>query len=283
MKICKYILGLFALVGIMTSCNKDNIGGIYTPYTQNVSFESDEAVNILTSESTAEFTIRLVRNVSKGEYTAHYTFDTESEGIFTDSNEGVITFADGQSVAVISMSASNMEKGTEYTGTLTLSDEDIETADTIIGNPTFITTVTVMCDYEWEEAGKCTCTDYTFAETGTTAEGVTILHAAGTNIYRIIQPFIAAYGEGEEGFSSDTGITFTLNNDYSITFVTNGGIVATADQYDFVWEDQYVPDYCNIVNVGNIYQCSMLGLVSGAGYYSGFAFDFEWTEGWPGN
>ena len=283
MKICKYIIGLFALVGLMTSCDKDNVGGIYTPYTQNISFESDEAVNILTEESSADFTIRLVRNITKGEYTVHYVFDTEDGDIFTDENGGTVTFADGQAVAVISMKASNMEKGVEYTGTLTLSDEDIETADTIIGNPIVITNITVMCDYEWVEAGKCKFTDYTFSgETPFTEENVTIIHAEGTNIYRIVKPFMAIYGEGDEGFSTDTGITFELNDDYSITLITNGGIVASADQYSFVWLDQYVPDYCNIVCNGNIFQCSMLGLIEGD-LYPGFAFDFEWTEGWPGN
>ena len=284
MKICKYIIGLFALVGLMTSCDKDNVGGIYTPYTQNISFESDEAVDILTSESSAEFTIRLVRNITKGEYTVHYVFDTEDEDIFTDENGGTVTFADGQAVAVISMKASNMEKGVEYTGTLTLSDEDIETADTIIGNPIVITNITVMCDYEWVEAGKCKFTDYTMYEgVPYSAENVTILHADGTNIYRIDKPFMAVYGEGDEGFSTDTGITFELNDDNSVTLITNGGIVASADQFDFVWLDQYVPAYCNSTVNGNTYQFTMLGLVGGEGYYTGFAFEFEWTEGWPGN
>ena len=181
MKICKYIIGLFAFVGLMTSCDKDNVGGIYTPYTQNISFESDEAVDILTSESSADFTIRLVRNITKGEYTVHYVFDTEDGDIFTDENGGTVTFADGQAVAVISMKASNMEKGVEYTGTLTLSDEDIETADTIIGNPIVITNITVMCDYDWEELGTGYYNSQFFEE----GWDQPVYRAVGTNIYKL--------------------------------------------------------------------------------------------------
>ena len=46
-----------------------------------------------------------------------------------------------------------MEKGNTYTYTMTLSDEDIATADTIIGNPVQKIDVVVTCDYTWELFG----------------------------------------------------------------------------------------------------------------------------------
>lgn len=281
----KYIFGLAVLAGwLFASCDTDNIGAVYTSTAQNISFENEEPATVVVKGSAITLPVTLVRSNTAGSYTAYYTLEAEEDGIFTDKNEGKAVFADGEWKTTITVDAANMQGGTLYTFTLTLCDEDIETTDTILGKTNNImTTVSVMCDYDWIEAGKCSFTDYTFSD-GASADDVTILNASGTNIYRIVQPFIAAYGGGNDGFSTDSGITFTFNDDNSISFITDAsGIVATADQYDFLWDDRYVPDYCNIVNVGNIYQCSMLGLVSGAGPYTGFAFDFEWTEGWPGN
>jgi hypothetical protein len=281
----KYIFGLAVLAGwLFTSCNTDNIGAVYNSTAQNISFENDEPATIVVKGSQISVPVTLVRSNRVGSYTAHYTLEADEEGIFTDKNEGKAVFADGEWKTTITVDAANMKGGNMYTFTLTLSDEDILTTDTVIGKDNNImTTVSVMCDYNWIEAGKCLFADYTFSD-GTMAENVTILNAEGTNLYRIEKPFMAVYGEGSDGFTTDTGITFEFNDDESITFVTdNKGIVVTADQYDFVWVDQYVPDYCNIVQNDDIYECTMLGLVSGAGYYTGFAFSFQWTEGWPGN
>ena len=146
--------------------------------------------------------------------------------------------------------------------------------------------IKIHSDYNWVSAGSCLFVDYTFSDSdnGDAARDVPIINAEGTNLYRIVQPFMAVYGKGGNGFSVDTSIEFTMNADYSINLVHDeDGIVVTADQYDFVWVDKYVPDYCNVVNNGNVYQASMLGLVSGEGYYTGFSFAFQWTTGWPGN
>ncbi len=280
----KYILAVFAGL-LLASCDTDNIAALYETNAQNISFENEEPATVVTKASEITLPVTLMRSNTKGTYTAHYTLDTADEGIFTDNNEGVAVFADGEWKTTITVDAANMEIGTTYTFTLTLSDEDIETTDTILGKTNnILTTVSVMCDYKWVEAGKCKFTDYTMYEgVPYSAEDVTILHADDTNIYRIDKPFMAVYGEGDAGFSTDTGITFELNDDNSITLITNGGIVASADQFDFVWLDQYVPDYCNSSVNGNIFHYVMLGLVGGAGYYTGFEFEFEWTEGWPGN
>ena len=45
MKISKYIIGVLAFSGVITSCDTDNIGATYTPYAQNVSFEAAKAID----------------------------------------------------------------------------------------------------------------------------------------------------------------------------------------------------------------------------------------------
>lgn len=213
------------LTGIITSCDKDNIGGVYTPASQNISFVSDEAVNVTTSESDAEVTISLLRNIKQGEYTAHYTLSSEDEGIFTDLNGGSVTFADGSATATITVKLNGMAKGVEYNATLTLSDADIATADENIGNPTVITSIVVMCDYDWIPAGTCTFYDYTFAEEGEELSAeVNIENASGTQLYRIVDAYKSIVGLNAE----DNGISFTLNDDGSIDMVQDAsGFVTT--------------------------------------------------------
>lgn len=287
MKINKYFLGLAALlIAGLTSCNKDVEGPVYTPMSQNVSFETANPATVSTSESSLTIPVRIVRATTTGTYTANYTAEASAEGVFSDSGNGTVTFADGEGVAVINVNANNLEKGTDYTYTLTLSAAETAAADTITKSQNAKTVIKIHSDYNWVSAGSCLFVDYTFSnsDNGDAARDVPIINAEGTNLYRIVQPFMAVYGKGGNGFSVDTSIEFTMNADYSINLVHDEeGIVVTADQYDFVWVEQYVPDYCNVVNNGNVYQASMLGLVSGEGYYTGFSFAFQWTTGWPGN
>ena len=272
----KYIIGLMMFAGLVTSCNTDNIGGVYTPTAQNISFVSDEAVNTITAESDIEVTIGLLRNITKGEYTAHYTLTSEQEGVFTDLNGGTVTFADGSAKAYVTLKLNGMEKGNEYKATLTLSDADIETADENIGDPTVITNVTVLCDYEWVPAGTCTFYDNIFDESTLTAEGVSVENALGTNLYRLVD----AYKSIPDAGLLDSGISFTLNDDGTFDIVrdaegviTNVSLKGTA--YPIVWLDKYAPDYCNTAVEGNLYTTNALILISGSLYLASFSFEWD--------
>lgn len=272
----KYIIGLMMFAGLVTSCNTDNIGGVYTPTAQNISFVSDEAVNTITAESDIEVTIGLLRNITKGEYTAHYTLTSEQEGVFTDLNGGTVTFADGSAKAYVTLKLNGMEKGNEYKATLTLSDADIETADENIGDPTVITNVTVMCDYEWVPAGTCTFYDNNFDESTLTAEGVSVENALGTNLYRLVD----AYKSIPDAGLLDSGISFTLNDDGTFDIVrdaegviTNVSLKGTA--YPIVWLDKYAPDYCNTAVEGNLYTTNAFILIGGDLYLASFSFEWD--------
>jgi len=276
MKMYKYIIGLMMFAGLVTSCNTDNIGGVYTPTAQNISFVSDEAVNTLTSESDIEVTIGLLRNITKGEYTAHYTLTSEQEGVFTDLNGGTVTFADGSAKAYVTLKLNGMEKGNEYKATLTLSDADIETADENIGKPTVITSVIVMCDYDWVPAGTCTFYDNTIDESTLTAEGVSVENALGTNLYRLVD----AYKSIPDAGLLDSGISFTLNDDGTFDIVrdaegviTNVSLKGTA--YPIVWLDKYAPDYCNTAVEGNLYTTNALIINGGKLYLASFSFEWD--------
>ncbi len=153
MKIYKYIIGLVLIAGGFISCDTDNIGTIYNPTMQNVSFDSDNAATVTTTDSEVEVKVMVSRNIKQGEYTAHYTVTPSADNIFTDVNNGSLTFSDGQSVAYIVLKAANLVKGEEYTAKLALSEADAETTDTIIGAPKHETVVTVVSDYSWQYLG----------------------------------------------------------------------------------------------------------------------------------
>jgi len=284
MKINKLFLGLaVAFMGVLTSCNSDVEGAFYknAEIFDNVSFTSDESAEITTDEETVTVDVIVNRANKKGALTAHYTTVASEDGIFTDDGNGVIEFADGQATAVIKVTASNMAKGQDYQYWLKLSDDEILERDTVLENQISQTTVIVHSDYNWLDAGYCTFVDYTFSKDGSAAKNVPIINAEGTNIYRIIHPFVSVYGEGE-----DTNVQFVYNPDSSISFITDSSeCVATyavdGSVYDFMWPARFA-SYCSVVNSGNVYQTSMLGLVDGDGYHTGFSFAFQWTKGWPG-
>ena len=188
MKLQKYILG--AVVAVMSvmfvSCDKDNVVATYTPYTDNVSFMSKKAANILTKDASCEIPIRVVRATKGTACEAKYSIEVSEEGIFTDLNKGVVSFKEDETVAYINLKADNLYPGETYEATITFADEVIAKTDTCLNASVVSTTVVIGRDFVWEKAGTCTFIDYTFSE-GAYTEGVVIENATGTNQYRVIE------------------------------------------------------------------------------------------------
>ena len=154
MKISKYILGVAAVaVALFTSCDKDNESALYSPTGANISF-IDKTVTALTNNSSADIVVSLSRFGGSGEYTAHYTLSSDDKGVFTDAGNGAVVYANGQTTTTVTIKAANMKAGTTYTATLTLSDADIATADTIVGKPVKTIEITITCDYTWKDLGE---------------------------------------------------------------------------------------------------------------------------------
>lgn len=283
MKMNKYLYGLaIAMVALFTACDQDNEAAIYTPKGQALAFTSNSMGNIEVEPTDANFKVDIVRGNSKGAYTGKVNKVTAVVGKDTvDYNTvctiGDFTFADGVCATDFNVNIDPLPVGKVLTLTMELTDEEnLSPTD-----GTNVVSVSVNKKYVWESAGTCTFTDFTFAsdENGVTASNVPVEHAQATNLYRIIKPWIACYGDAPDGFASDSGIQFTLNSDNSIDLVPiSGSVVASADQYDFCWVANYVGTYCVKAQQGNTYAFSMLGLIDGDGYYTGFAFQFTWNR-----
>lgn len=182
MKSKKTLFGLIVMVaGLMASCNQDNVGATYTPTTQNISFEIEKPDQILAKGASVEIPIRVIRALSDGSYTAHYTISGNENGYFIDPNNGSITFEAGQTIFVINLTAQNMELGEEYECALNLSEEDIATADEILNNVISKTVIKVKRDYEWEA-----CEDgYFYSESFDDEWTEELEKAVGYNTYKM--------------------------------------------------------------------------------------------------
>ena len=156
MKINKYILGLAVVVlGGFTSCNTDVEGEYYKTGLDNVSFDvASQSLSVTVDESTVTIPVKVTRGNVASAYTAKYTAQATAEGIFSDDCNGTINFEAGQGTAVINVKAANLEKEVAYTYTLTLSDADVATADTITKTQIAKTTITVQREGDWTEWKK---------------------------------------------------------------------------------------------------------------------------------
>ena len=187
----KYIFGLALMAGFMlTSCDKDNEGAIYSPSWQNVSFETEEANQLLTQDASISIPVRLIRSNVGEAYTAHYTLNSETPENFSDANGGQVTFNAGENAAVVTINVNNMEKGNLYQATLSLSDADVALADTITKTAVAATTISVMCDYNWIALGKG---HYDSPDWWEESFDVNIMKAEGANIYKILSLFQSGY------------------------------------------------------------------------------------------
>ena len=285
MKMKKIIFGVaIAMTALFTACDKDNEAAIYSLTGQGLAFTSTNLGAIEVAPADPVYKVAIVRGNSQGSYTGHVdnvtaVLDGDTIDYRTYCTIGDYTFADGSCTAEFDVNVEKLPVGKVLTLAMECTDEAnlAPTAD----QGTNAVTFTINKAFVWVSAGTCTFTDYTFSNSddGDTAEGVAVEHAEETKLYRIIQPWIAVYGPLPDGFGSDSGLQFTLNDDGSIDLVPiSGNIVASADQYDFCWVANYVGTYCVKAQEGNTYAFSMLGLIDGDGYYSGFAFEFTWNR-----
>ena len=187
MKLGKYILGLALIAAGLTSCDQENIGAIYEPTKANVSFIVGEQ-NATTEESNLTVPVAIGRAITDGSYTANVTITDATEGVTLKSNQ--VTFAPGEGMAYAIVEIANMQKGTNYSCTLNLSDAEKQTANTDFGTQLTTTKVNVMCDYNWINMGNGF---YSSPEWWEEEFDVPIQHAEGTNIYRMIGLFQSGY------------------------------------------------------------------------------------------
>ena len=205
MKLNKYLLGLAVVVmGTFSACNTDVEGEYYRSDFNNVSFDvASASVSVANDVSSATVPVRIIRANTANAYTAHYTASASADGIFTDDKNGTVEFAPGQEAAIINVSANNLEKEVGYTYTMTLSDADIATADTITNTQKKKITVSVLREGDWNSIGKCLYRDNVIAgffTAAVTEYPVEVLESAfNPGLYRLKNPYGEIYPYNEDG------------------------------------------------------------------------------------
>jgi hypothetical protein len=288
MKNLKHLaLAFIAMIGF-AACNTDNEGTIYEPKAQNISFESKQAAYGLTQDNSYTLTARVTRNVGQGAYTANYTVTPGTECTFVDNNGGKVDFADGQTVSEITLTVNNMEKGVLYTFDLELSQADKDQADLNTNTAITATKIGVLCDYNWLPAGSGTYTDVYWFEAS--ADDVPVLHAEGTDIYRLANPNLYVWEALEEGAAYKPGnhnIDFHLSADGTITLddgIYDVGLYGNGQvQYYMYYDATNYGSYCAAFNENG--KIAVYGLLlQGEDLYTTGGlpvFTFNWTEGYP--
>lgn len=200
MKLGKYILGLALIAVGLTSCDQDNVAAIYEPTMANISFMNAESSTV-TKDFSVTIPVALSRAITNGDYTANVTLTDAPANVSLKSQQ--VTFANGEGIAYAYVEFKDMEPGETYTCTVNLSAADAQTANTEFGEQLTKSTVSVQCDFNWEELGNGF---YSSPEWWEEEFYVPVIHAKGTNIYRMIGLF-------QDGYD----IQFTINADNTVT------------------------------------------------------------------
>ena len=200
MKLGKYILGLALVAASLTSCDTENKGAIYEPKVANVSFMTAEQ-STLTKANNLTVPVAVSRAKTDGVATYAITISDASEGVTL--KDQTVSFAAGEGMAYVNVDFANMGPGQTYQCTLNLSSEAVSTANPDFGEQITSTVVSVMCDFDWEEIGNGF---YSSPEWWEEEFYVPMIHAKGSNIYRMLGLF-------QEGYD----IEFTINADNTVT------------------------------------------------------------------
>ncbi|MBP1677027.1 MAG: hypothetical protein H6Q20_1586 [Bacteroidetes bacterium] len=211
----KIVYGLL-LIAFVSSCDKENIGEIYTP-------GSDEPVGLSLLWSTGtlkytpdvtEATIPVVRTNTNGELTVPLTL-TYNNAVFSIPTS--VTFADGEEQALVKFSLANAELSKSYTVTVDLNVDSTKLVKygtyTTLVNSVQTTkkmaygvkkaTVTVLKDYSWESLGESKLNSTWFVKTGL---AVQMQKAKDYDVYRAVNP----YGTGYNMVITVNGTTATV-------------------------------------------------------------------------
>ncbi len=248
---------------------------------QHISFETANQNVTVYSNGYLQVPVTLTRAITTNAYRAHVTISNQSnpDDIVLRSED--IIFNAGESTATATIAFYDTEFGNTYSCVLSLSDADIATANPALGEQIASTTVTVQVksdEENWEPAGTCTFTDYTWADDpdGVVATNVPIEKGVNSNLYRIVKPLYYAYN-GIESEPSLSNWKFTLNSNGTISPIEGDWDLEYWGYYGYYSTSSY-PSYCYVEQDGNTYDVHFLLSDRSQGLYGGGHFQFIWNR-----
>lgn len=245
------------------------------PENQNISFDTES--QIITSDddevNNVSVPVKLTRGITTHSYTAIVKISTSDENV-TLQNKYVV-FDVGQDTAYTYVDIRDIQKNVTYTCVLSLSDDDIATANPEIGGQIISTNIMYKClGQNWVPAGTCTFIDHTW-EDGYSAENVPIERIEDSNQYRIVSPLYYVYN-GIYDNPSTSNWVFTLNDDNSISPV-EGEWNMNYWNYTSFYDSVNYPDYCYVEQDGYNYDVYFI-VKSGTNFFPHVWFRFSWDR-----
>ena len=260
----------------MTSCDQDNEGAIYKSANSNVSWELEE-IETTTAENDIVVPVMITRNVKNGSLTVHYTVEASDADVLSDDGNGQVTFADGETTAFVNVKASNMEKGSTYTYTMTLDNGAVADVDENLDGVAQEITVTIISDYTWIDAGTAHFIDG--VETQGSECDVQVLMAKESSnplILRLHEPYQTLFDGSDDAkyFVNDGDFEFTLSPNGDPIALKSGNLIE--GYYVFYYDPVNFGNYCYFEREGNHYYCGGLLLDAGSPkYLATFEFIYD--------
>lgn len=275
---------LLASCGIMLSaCDTDNEGTLYTPANAGVSLDISAISMLLPIEQAGtDVNVRVIRANKKGAYTFKYAVEISDETIFSDVTNGQVAFADNEGTANIQIKGENLQIGKEYT-IVVKADTITGKADLSAFSPVLETKVTVMRDYTWENAGTVSLTS---ALVGGPADiAIEKAKEYDGNLYRLVSPFnVLDPEETTKGYH----IQFILDANYDALsiptkFQDTGLYASGMGEFYLGWfsDGSYGSSFTNenkVYIIKGVYAYDEGGTMS---LYDYATETFEWTKGYP--
>lgn len=134
--------------------------------------------------------------------------------------------------------------------------------------------VTVLRDYQWENAGSGTFIENTI--TGDSVENVAVQHGQNSNVYRIVSPLSTLFD------GVDNNLQFTLDASGNVSLELADGIYdwLPGSGYQVYWNTARYPQYCTFTNDNGTINMEF-PVTDGGSIYLGGEFIFKWYKGYP--
>lgn len=182
-----------------------------------------------------------------------------------------VSFAAGEKTKTLSIPFS-LEIGAKQSVSISVAPD----ASTVYGADTL--TLSVMRDYNWEDAGYGTLKEGIYDKKGT----VYVQHAKGTHLYKLVQPYYNLFEQAKET-DLPSGDDFKFTFDGTTLSVEDGYFYPDNSlsiiPYYFIYNSAKYPDYCNCSVDGKTLTFNEL-LTDGTDLYLA-SLVFDWESGFP--
>lgn len=229
MRLKKYFWGLcVAAMGLLTSCDQDNMEPVYEGSTMGVTFSINTQNVSFPATGYEGFDVEVIRAVSEKEATVSLSASMK-DGSAVPSEIQVpssVTFEAGKFTATIHVTVGDITPGEKYNLVLKLGEEEAPV------DATLQKTITIYRDYTYSSigTGEYTTTFFTLEDGSAQSFPVEVMQAdQNPNLYKAVDVYEEGYdivfqvGTDGESVSVERQAALSDLNGYGTTYVAGSG------------------------------------------------------------